>query len=344
MNYTYKTLLSLVFGLLIATSTLAAGKLNIYNWAGYTPPKMIEKFEKETGIKVTIDTYDTNEVLLAKLQAGGGSYDIIVTAHSFIPIHASEDLIQPIGLKSLKNYKNMDPQYLNAAWNPKGDYAIPWQWGTTSFGVDTSVYSEPIDSYETLFNPPAALQGKIGMFKGASDLITLAQLYLNVPFCNESSSEMLRVLNLLLAQKRFVKLYGGGAAMREQLVSGELAMASNYSGQIKRGRGEKSSLKYIYPKEGVAGWVDALAIPKGAKNYQNARKFVNFILEPRNAAMLSNFAGYSNAVPASTKYLKADLVSAPELNVPKGIRVVPLATCSAAASKLEAQLITELFE
>lgn len=344
---TTKTLvavLALSTGIITGGTAFAEGTLNIYNWAGYTPPDLIEKFEKETGVDVTIDTYDTNEALLAKLQAGGGDYDIIITAHSFIPIHAAEGLIQPIGLKDLENFGNLDPQFVNADWNPGGDYAVPWQWGTTSFGIDTAVYGAPVDSYETLFNPPAELQGKIGMFKSAADLITLAELYLDVPFCSEDPAEMQKVLDVLMKQKPFVKLYGGGAAMREQLVSGELAMASNYSGQIKRGRADKPTLQYVYPKEGVAGWIDALAVPKDAKNFENARAFVNFILAPENMAMISNQAGYANAVPASTEFLNDDLASAPELSVPEGIKVVPLATCSAAASELEAQVMTQLFE
>lgn len=323
---------------------MAEGELNIYNWAGYTPPDLIEKFEAETGIDVTVDTYDTNESLLAKLMAGGGDYDIIITAHSFIPIHQGEGLIQPLGLKDMENFENLDKQFVDASWNPDGDYGVPWQWGTTSFAVDNAVYDAPIDSYETLFSPPEALQGKIGMFKGAQDIITLAELYLGVPFCSEDPAEMKQVLDVLLAQKPQVKIYGGGAAMREQLVSGELAIASEYSGQVQRGRREKASLTYVYPKEGVAGWVDAVAIPANAKNYENARLFIDFTLAPENAAMISNHAGYASGVPSSREFTREDLVNSPENNVPEGIKVVPLETCSAKAADLETQVMTELFQ
>lgn len=339
------TLAITIASTLIGTSAFAEGKLNIYNWAGYTPPDLVEKFEADTGIDVTIDTYDTNETLLAKMQAGGGgSYDIIVIAHSLIPVLDGESLIQPIGLADMENYSNLADQFVKPSWDPTGDYAIPWQWGTTSFGLDTSVYDGTVDSYSVLFEPPQELQGKIGMFKGAMDLITLAQLYLDVPFCSEDPTEMQRVLDLLLAQKAHVKLYGGGAAMREQLVSGELAMASEYSGQLLRGRRENGNLAYVYPKEGVVGWIDALAVPAGAQNFENAQIFVNYLLEPEHAAMLSNHAGYLNGIPTSTPFMKEELVTAPELNVPEGIRVVPLVACSEAASELEAQLMTQLLE
>lgn len=322
----------------------AEGKLNIYNWAGYTPPDLVAKFQKEAGVEVTIDTYDTNETLLAKLKAGGGGYDIIVTAHTFIPIMAKEGLIQKFNPKDLQNYSHLDKRFDNPSWDPEGQYSLPWQWGTTSFAIDTSVYDKPVDSFETLFNPPQELAGKVAMFKGASDLMALAELYLGVPLCSEDPAEMQRVMDLLLAQKPAVKLYAGAAAIREQMVSGEIAMGSTYSGQAKRTRADKPSVKYVYPKEGVLSWVDALAIPADAKNLENARKFANFMLAPENAGALSNHAGYSNGSVGSEKFMKEELINAPEINVPAGTKTYPMLTCSEKAVELETQIMTRLLE
>ena len=331
--------------MLVATNPVHAEEsLNIYNWAGYTPPDLVEKFQKETGIKVTVDTYDSNETLLAKLMAGGGGYDVIVTAHNFIPIHVAEKLIQPIKLKDMKNAKYLGKQFMATNWNPSDDYAVPWQWGTTSFAVDTAVYDKPVDSYETLFSPPPELQGKLGMFKSQNELITMSQLYLGIPFCSEDPAEMGKVLEVLKAQKPHVKVYGTSASMGEQMISGELAIESGYSGRIQRVRGDKSSVKYIYPKEGVAGWIDVIAVPADAKNYENARKFIDFTLLPENAAMITNFAGYSSGVPEAAKFYKPELAGAPEMAVPDGIPMIPLQTCSPAAAELETQVMTELME
>lgn len=327
-----------------ANAAQAEGKLNIYNWAGYTPPDLVEKFQKETGIDVTIDTYDTNETLLAKLKAGGGGYDIIVTAHTFIPITAKEGLIQKFNPKELPNYSHLDKRFDNPSWDPEGQYSLPWQWGTTSFAVDTAVYDKPIDSLETLFNPPPELAGKVAMFKGASDLMALAELYLGVPMCSEDPTEMQKVLDLLLAQKPAVKVYAGAAAIREQMVSGEIAMGSTYSGQAKRTRADKPSVRYIYPKEGAISWVDALAIPADAKNFENARKFANFMLDPANAGALSNHAGYSNGSAGSEKFMKEELINAPEINVPEGTKTFPMVTCSEKAVELETQVMTRLMQ
>jgi len=344
----FKSLVKGIAGLVvsagIASAAQAEGKLNIYNWAGYTPPDLVEKFQKEMGIEVTIDTYDTNETLLAKLKAGGGGYDIIVTAHTFIPVMAKEGLIQKFNPKELGNYSHLDKRFENPSWDPEGQYSLPWQWGTTSFAVDTAVYDKPIDSLETLFNPPAELAGKVAMFKGASDLMALAELYLGVPMCSENPAEMQRILDLLLAQKPAVKLYAGAAAIREQMVSGEIAMGSTYSGQAKRTRADKASVKYIYPKEGVITWIDALAIPADAKNFENARKFANFILDPANAGALSNHAGYSNGSVGSEKFMKEELISAPEINVPSDIKTFPMVTCSEKAVEFETEIMTRLMQ
>lgn len=342
-----KIMVALAAGTMLSAASFAAqaeGQLNIYNWAGYTPPELVEKFQKETGINVTIDTYDSNETLLAKLKAGGGGYDIIVTAHTFIEVNAMEGLIQKFNPKDLPNYKYLAKQFVDPSWDQEGQYSLPYQWGTTSFAVDRAVYDGPIDSFETLFNPPAELAGKVGMLRGGSDIIPMAQLYLGVPFCSEDPVEMQKVLDLLMAQKPAVKAYAGAAALRDLMVSGEISMTSNYSGQVQRSRREKDTVEYIYPKEGVIAWVDALAIPTDAQNFENARKFANFLLDPENAGALSNHAGYANGSVGSQEFMKAELVEAPELNVPEGLRTEPMKTCSPAANELEARIMTQLMQ
>lgn len=339
---------SLIAGIALTVLAQAASAeevLNIYNWAGYTPPDLLEKFTKETGIKVTLDTYDSNESLLAKLKAGGGGYDIVVVANSFLPIFVEEGLLQPIGFNKMEHAGNVDrAKFVDVPWNPKGDYSVPWQWGTNAFAIDSAIYNKPVDSYETLFNPPTELQGKIGMFKSQTDLLTLAEMYLGLPFCTENPKDATKVLDVLKAQKPFVKVYGGSSAMGEQMVGGELAMMGAYSGQTLRRRAQKSSIQYIFPKEGVLGWTDVIAVPKDALHAEAAKKFMDFTMIPENAAMISNFAGYGNGVPAADAFLKPELKGAPELNVPAGIPIHPLVTCSPAATEIEAQIMTELME
>ena len=216
---------------------LAEGDLFIYNWTDYTAPDLVKKFEKETGISVTLDTYDTNETLLAKLQSGAKGYDIVVPSHNFVEIFKSEGLLQPINASKLSNYNNLKANFQSPTWDKDNEYTVLWQWGTTSFTVNTGVYSGEINTYDVLFNPPSDLQGKIGMFKSADEVISMAQISLGLPLCSENPEEMQKVLELLKTQKQHVKTYNSDGIL-ERLVSGDAAVHQNWNGYSIRARGE----------------------------------------------------------------------------------------------------------
>ena len=225
----------------------ADGDLFLYNWTDYTSPELIEKFEEETGINVTLDTYDSNETLLAKLKQGGGGYDIVVPSHNFVEILVNEGLLRRIDAKSLPGYGNIDPKWQGPPWDPENAYTIPWQWGTTSFTVDTAVWGGDVDTYAVLFEPPGELQGGIGMFNAPDEVIPMAQIYLGVPLCNESPEDMKKVQALLQNQKPHVKVYNSDGIL-ERLVSGDTAIHTNWNGYSLRARKEKASLRYAYPR------------------------------------------------------------------------------------------------
>ncbi len=188
--------------LFAASTTYAQEELYLYNWTDYTSPELIEKFESETGIDVTLDTFDTNETLLAKLKSGGATYDIVVPSHNFVSIMVEEDLLQPVNVQELDGYENLDPRWRDPQWDPGNKYSVPWQWGTTSYAVDTAVYDGPIDDYEVLFEPPESLQGSIGMMNSPDDVINMALVYMGEPTCNQDPETMQRVLELLQGQAR----------------------------------------------------------------------------------------------------------------------------------------------
>ena len=330
--------------LTIGTSSVrAAGDLFLYNWTDYTAPDLVEKFESETGIKVTLDTYDSNETLLAKLKQGGGGYDIVVPSHNFVEILIKENLIQRINAKSLPGYDNIDAKWQGPAWDPGNEYTVPWQWGTTSFTVDSAVYAGNIDTYATLFEPPAELQGNIGMFRTPDEVVPMAQIYLGLPLCNESPDDMKKVLALLEGQKPHVKVYNSDGIL-ERLISDDTAAHMNWNGYSMRARREKPSLRYAYPREGTLTWFDNIAVPAGARNYENALKFVAFMLDPENAAIQSNFAGYANGIAGSETHMSAELKSAPEVAAPADVKAVFTQTCSEQAIKLADRVWMKLMQ
>ncbi len=320
----------------------AEGKLFLYNWTDYTSPDLIKKFESETGIKVTLDTFDTNETLLAKLKAGGGSgYDIVVPSHNFVPIMIQEGLLMEINAGKLKGYENLIDSLKSPPWDPGNVYSIPWQHGTTSFNVDSAVYSGDINTFKILFEPPPELQGKLAMFNSADEVIAMALVYLGLPQCNEDPGQMKQVLDLLLNQKPHVKVYNSDGIL-ERMVSGDVAIHMIWNGYAMRTRQQKPSIRYAYPVEGVVSWADNLVIPKDAGNKASAIKFIEFMMQPENAGLQSNFARYANGIKGSEAFMDDELKNAPEMKVPAGVKSVFAMSCTEKSIKLYDKVWTKL--
>eukprot|EP01032_Pedospumella_encystans_P004966 gene4966-5903_t len=138
------SLVGLAWGL--PSAAHADGELHIYNWTDYTSDEMVKKFEKETGIKVTIDTYDSNETALAKISSGAAGYDVMIISNDFVPIFVKQGLLEPVDVASMANFKNLDPKWQKRPWDVDAKYSVPWVWGSTSFSVDTAVYKGPTDT------------------------------------------------------------------------------------------------------------------------------------------------------------------------------------------------------
>ncbi len=326
---------------LVTAPAAAEGKLYLYNWTDYTAPALIEKFEKETGIEVVLDTYDSNETLLAKLKAGGGGYDIVVPTHNFVPILLEEGLLREVDASKMPGFSNISEQWRNPPWDPGNKYTVPWQLGSTSYTVDTSVFGGDINTYKVLFEPPEQLQGQIGMLNSPDEVIPMALTYLGYPLCNENPAQMKEVRDLLVEQKPHVKVYNSDG-IKDRLVSGEVSAHMIWNGYSTRARAEKASLKYAYPKEGLITWVDNLAVPKNAGNPENAMRFIVFFLNPENAAIQSNFAGYDSGNTKASAHLDADKKHAPEFSAPDGVKLVFSESCPEKAIALQDKVWTAI--
>ncbi|MHA7113786.1 ABC transporter substrate-binding protein [Pseudomonas promysalinigenes] len=337
------TSLFLTVPLVMAGSVHAAEKLNVVSWSGYFSPEILAKFQKQTGIEVTVDSYDSNETLLAKLKQGGAGYDIAIPSHQFIPILIKENLLERFDPVKQPYYASVVDNLKNPSWDPDGAYSMPFIWGTTSIVLDTARYKGPADSYKVLYEPPAELQGRINMFDSVSDMVDMASLYLNIPLCSEDPKQMQQVLSLLKAQKPFVKTYSSKAgSIRENLASGEIDMSMFWGGSSMRAREMKPTLKYLYPKEGVLAWVDNLVIPAGAKHPENAKAFIAFLSQPENSAMTQRLLKHQSPIKGVEPFLDAPLKEAPELHIPEGTHVVFSKTCGEGAIRLADRLWTSL--
>lgn len=319
----------------------AGGELHLYNWTDYTSPEMIAKFEKETGTKVTIDTYDSNETVLAKLSSGASGYDLVIVSNDFVPIFVKQNLIQKVDVGGMANFKNVDPRWQKRPWDPDAQYTVPWVWGTTSYSVDTSVYKGPADSLKDLFEPSDDLKGKIGMFGSPSEVMSLALLYLGKDQCNSNPADLKALDALLEAQKPFVKVYNSDGTTERQ-VSGETVMHQQWSGKALASRQQKPTIKYVYPKEGAIGWMDNVAVPVGAPDLDNAKAFLNFLMDPENIALQQKSTGYQSAIVGSNKFLDADVGGSPEFNPPADLKITFAPACEEAATRAYDKIWTNL--
>lgn len=297
-------------------SAHAEGSLAIFNWGDYISEEMVKKFEAKYDVKVTVDTYDSNETMLAKLKSGITGYDLAVPGDYMVEILIKEDLVEKVEPNTFENYKNLEPQWADVYWDPGRHYSVPWVWGTTSFTVSTKVYKGDVDTLAVMFNPPDELKGRINLLRDVNDVINAALRYLGLPRCNESPDDLKKVQALLSELKPSVKSFAYES--KELAESGEVDLAQIWNGKAYLARKGRPDLQYSYPKEGYTGWMDNLVVIKGAPNLENAKLFMNFLMDPENAAMMTNFTGYANGVAGSEKFVDAGLRDAHEYRPPEG--------------------------
>ncbi|QIG51879.1 extracellular solute-binding protein [Nordella sp. HKS 07] len=312
-------------------------KLFLYNWTDYTSPEAIKKFEAETGIKVTIDTYDSNETLLAKLKAGATGYDVIIPSNNFVPIFIDEKLVQKYDVKSLPNFANVEDRWKSPEWDKNQEYTAPFQWGTTSVAYREDLYGKKLESLGEYFKPSGKAAGRVSVFKTPEEIVNLAHLYLGQKFCNPDPAQMQKVQDLLLEQKPAVNTYSS-EGMNDRLINGDSVISAHWNGYALKGRteGAKSGkiVAYAYPKEGVIGWMDNMMIPTTAGNVENAKKFINFMMAPENMALQANFTGYAAGIKGMEASLTEEMRTAPEINAPADAKIIFSWACDAQSQKL----------
>ena len=327
--------------LLAAPAQAAGGHLYVYNWTDYTAPELIKQFEKETGIAVTVDTYDSNETLLAKLKGGSAGYDVVVISSDFVPIFIEQSLVQKIDTKALPHSSGIAARWRGPAWDPANAYTVPFHWGVTAYAINTAKVPGSFDSLKTLFDPPAEARGKVAMLGSASEVVAMAELALGLAPCQTDGAVMKRVDALLAAQKPAVEVYNSDG-IPERLASGEALIQQAWNGDAARARLLDPAIRFVFPKEGAVGWMDNLAVPTDARDPENARLFLDFMLRPENIAQSSNFTHYANAITGSEAFLDAEMRTAPELKLPPDLKIVFTPTCPAPALRLIDKVWTRL--
>lgn len=340
-----KTLGYAVAALLGSTAFASAqGVLNLYNWGNYTSPEMLAAFTAETGIEVTVTDYDSNDTALARIRQGGHGFDIVVPSDTYVPIFIEEGLVQELDDAIVTDRANILPQFLDVPFDPMREYSVPWQWGTTGVIVNTAVYSGDINTADIVLNTPPELQGRLNVIPEMSDVMAIAIYYHGGERCTTDTAILRQVRDTLVAAKPNWLALDYGTV--DAFVAGDFDGGLYWNGAAMRVRLQAEQFAYGYPATGYPIWMDNAMVLADAPNRDNAMRFLNFILQPENAAMISNFARYANGITGGEEGMDEVMRGAPELVIPENLIAAGRwgQVCPQEVNDIHAAIWTELLQ
>ena len=306
--------------------------LNVYNWSDYIAEDTIPEFEKATGIAVTYDVFDSDEMVETKLLAGSSGYDVVVPSLSFLGRQIQAGVFLPLDKSKIPNLKNLDPAMLKRIeqQDPGNQYAVPYLWGTSGIGYNVdkikAVFGDTAvtGSWDVVFKPENAAKLKdcgITVLDTPSELIPIALNYLGEDPHSFDPAVIDKAAALLKSIRPYIRNFHSSSYIND-LANGDVCLVVGWSGDIIQARdraaeaGNGVNVAYSIPKEGAPQWFDMLAIPKDAKNVDNAYAFINYLLDPKVAAANTNYVTYPNPVPASKPMVDKAIAEDPTIYPP----------------------------
>lgn len=326
-KYVLSTLVGLTISLgSVATSYAAAEEkiLNIYNWSDYLAPETIPNFEKETGIKVRYDIFDSNEILHAKLVARKTGYDIVVPSSNWAKLQIDGGLFQKLDKKQLPNWKNLDPDILKQMekFDPGNAYLVDWLWSYTTVGINVDKVKKalgttpmPDNAWDLVFDPKYTTKLKscgVTMLDTSSEVFPIALHYLGKDPYSKKPADYQAAFDMLKKVRPDIKRFNSGGQI-EDLASGQICVALGWAGDfnLARKRSIENKLEQnivaLVPKTGGLMFMDTMAITADAAHPSNAHKFINYILRPEVHAGLTNAVTYANPNKAATPFVDAEI-------------------------------------
>jgi spermidine/putrescine transport system substrate-binding protein len=306
--------------LLLAFSACGGKKnrLYIYNWTYYTPTSVIEKFEKEYGVKVEYDEFDSNEAMYAKLKAGGGGYDIVFPSADYVSIMIKQNMLEPIDKSLLKNLGNIDPAVLKkAAYDPAMEYSVPYYYGAAGIAVNTARVSNFGKSWSIFSRTD--LKGKMTMLDDMREVMGDALAYLGYSVNSVNPGEIAESRDLINSQWKPNLVKFDAEAFGKGFADENFWVVQGYAEVVFEEIGDNAALRdktvFFIPPEGGPSYIDSMCVLKGSKNKELAHKFIDFIHRPEIYAEFTDFFGFPATVNIPARQFKtgASLYTAEEL-------------------------------
>ena len=288
-------------------ATAQKKSLHVFSWSDYFSDEAISQFEASHNADVIIDTYENNEDLVAKLQAGVSGYDIIVPSDYAVEQLITLALLEPLDKANIPNFSSLDAAFLNQYFDPNNVYSIPYVWGTAGIGYDSSVITDAPTSWAILWD--AKYKNNINMLDDMRETLAVALKRLGYSVNTTDPAELAKARDLLIQQKPLIRSYT--TETDDLMQSGQVVLTHAWSGDVLRVSAESPNWKYVVPSEGSTFFIDNIAIPKGAKNKALAESFINHILQPQIIATVTAFTQYGNAVAASEAFFPENLKGNP---------------------------------
>ncbi|WP_414200434.1 polyamine ABC transporter substrate-binding protein [Pseudomonas sp. F1_0610] len=331
----YRVALSAVVGLtLLPAVSQAKGAVHVYNWSDYITKQALDDFRKKTQIKVVYDVFDSNEALEGKLLAGRSGYDVVGPSDHFLGQQIKAGVFQKLDRSLLPNWKYLDPKLMQqvATNDPNNQYAVPYLWGTNGIGYNVDKVKEvlgvdTIDSWAVLFEPENMEKLStcgVSFLDAADEMLPAMLNYMGLDPNSTKAEDYEKAVDKMMAVRPYVTYFHSSRFVSD-LANGNICVAAGFSGDVLQARdraeeaGKGVNIAYVIPKEGGNLWFDMLAVPADAKNVKEAHAYINYILDPKVIAGVSEFVGYANPNTQAAQYMDAEVLEDEAVYPPQAV-------------------------
>ncbi len=297
-----------LLAMLLPMAALGEGVVNVYNWEDYISQEALNLFTQETGITVNMMNFTTNEDMMVQVRNSPASFDVVFPSDYCVERLVAENLLEEIDFASVPNFQYIDHNLVKPAYDKENKFSVPYMWGTVGILYNQTKVSAPITSWASLFDPQ--YQNNVFMMDSIRDTMGITLKHLGYSMNTRDPLEMFAAKEALVKQKKdgIVKAYQVDET-KDKMVAGEAALALMWSGDAQYAIDLNPDLAYVVPQEGSNIWVDAMVIPKGAKNKENAEIFINFMSRPDVAQMNCNEIWYSSPNTEAVKLMGDDYIN-----------------------------------